>query len=181
MLPRELFVLATLTTLSVATSAASIDFDLGDYEVLTDTEEKSTDDSENNNDAEWLQSLIVNKHGIIIDNTCESSNTDASTSTELFQESSFSDLETNLSKLSIVQEKDVIESSEIVLNEEEREKLNRFINNAKKMTTTILSFKFGKKRLKKMALSAKNDYEVIPEETIKAIEDIKLLEKNWYP
>lgn len=48
MLPRELFVLATLTTLSVATSAASIDFDLGDYEVLTDNEEKSTDDSDNN-------------------------------------------------------------------------------------------------------------------------------------
>lgn len=47
MLPRELFVLATLSTLSVATSAASIDFDLGDYEVFTDTEERSTDDNDN--------------------------------------------------------------------------------------------------------------------------------------
>lgn len=47
MLPRELFVLATLTTLSVATSAASIDFDHGDYEVFPDTEEKSSDDNDN--------------------------------------------------------------------------------------------------------------------------------------
>ncbi|XP_033220534.1 BMP and activin membrane-bound inhibitor homolog [Belonocnema kinseyi] len=47
MLPRELFVLATLTTLSVATSAASIDFDRGDYEVFPDTEEKSADDNDN--------------------------------------------------------------------------------------------------------------------------------------
>ena len=48
MLPRELLVLATLTTLSVATSAAAaIDFDLGDYEVFPDTEEKSSDDKDN--------------------------------------------------------------------------------------------------------------------------------------
>ena len=44
MILREFIVFVTLTTLSIGTSiAASIEFDIGDYEVLSDTEEKTSD------------------------------------------------------------------------------------------------------------------------------------------
>ncbi|XP_015592729.1 BMP and activin membrane-bound inhibitor homolog [Cephus cinctus] len=44
MLPRELITLATITTLTVATSSASIDLDLADYEMLTEATGKSVND-----------------------------------------------------------------------------------------------------------------------------------------
>ncbi|XP_051166600.1 uncharacterized protein LOC127284922 [Leptopilina boulardi] len=115
---------------------------------------------------DWLNGLTVSSEGIILGVTSESSGNDNSESTEsAVQEIPIPDRDTENDTMG-----EVHVGNNFYITELDEKNLNKYIDNPKKMVTTLLICLVGKEKLRNMSRSGKGTHEAIPEALLETVE-----------